>query len=408
MPRYFYKAKAGPGNTQEGVIEAADRQNAVTRIVKMGFIPLDVREEVNLKSVAGKPFFVQSKFFSGISLTDQVTFLRQLYDLVDAEIPILRAMQLVIEQTRNPVFKVILQDVRAAIENGDSLSKALFSRRDLFPPYLVAMIKAGEMSGRLKNSLMRVCELLEQQQETLSKIKSSLVYPAVILGVGFLTVLIILTFVIPRLAVMFEDLDQELPLVTRMLIDTGAFLSVFWWVPVIVGVGVAVWIQRLYATSNGKMMMDRFLLRVPLWGNFIMIQELGRLARTMGIMLENGVEIVSAMECVQGVIHNGVIRGHVKSAAEAVAQGSSLAAAFRASQFFPPAVVSMVGVGEESGRVQSGFLKWAQAYERESERIMKILTTLLEPLMILLIGGTVGFMVLAMLLPIFRMNLVIH
>jgi type II secretory pathway component PulF len=301
-----------------------------------------------------------------------------------------------------------LLEVKNAVQGGDDLSQALAAHKNIFPGYFIFMIRAGEMSGRLKVVLKRLCELIEKQEETMSKIRMSMVYPALIFFIGFLTIFIILTFVIPRMAVMFDDLDQQLPMVTQILINTGHFLSVFWWLPGCAIIGLFLWIRKRRKTPGGKLFFDRLILRIPYWGHFLKIQEMERLARTMGTMLESGVDVPIALESAQGVINNEVIKIEFKRISQAVVQGSSLAAAFQTSPMFPANVIAMIGVGEESGRIENGFLKWAETFERESERTVKTVTTLIEPVMILVIGGVVGFMVIAMLLPIFRMNLIIN
>lgn len=407
MARFIYKAKEGPDHVREGELEAANLKEAVARVGQMGYIPVDIREGQGLTSRIPLPLFRRISF-TRIGQNEKVVFLRQLYDFVDAEIPILRAIQLIIEQTHNLNFQSVLKEIRQAIENGEALSSALSRHKDLFPSYMVAMIRAGEISGRLKGVLKHLCELAEQQEEMAKRITGSLVYPAIIMGVGILTVFVLLTFVIPRLAVMFEDLDQQLPMVTQVLIGIGQFLSKFWWIPVGLIVAVVLFIRKRCATVEGKLFFDRRLLEWPLIGRLIKTQELERVARTLAIMLENGVEIVTALECVQNVVSNEILKREMNKVTEAVRGGKSLAASFRACPLFPEPVVTMVAVAEESGRVANGFRKWSQAYDRELERITKTFTTLLEPLMILVIGGMVGFMVLAMLLPVFQMNMVIN
>jgi|CXWL01.1.fsa_nt_gi type II secretory pathway component PulF len=408
MVRYFYKAKVGPTDIRQGVVDASDRQNAALKITQLGYIPLDINEDnIELSTTEGSKL---PQLFrpSRVSFKDLSIFLRKLNDLVDAEIPLLRSLQLIESQTKNVFFRAILQQMRLAVQDGDSLSKALSTRLDIFPAYLASMVKAGEATGHLKSVLGRLCHLIEKQEESIIKVKTSLVYPALILSIGLLTVFILMIFVIPRMAAMFVDLGQELPALTNIFLNTSHFISVFWWLPLISLVVLFLGIRKMRNTVHGKILLDQIVLMVPFIGEFLKNLELARFARTMGILLENGVEIISAIGCVQGVVSNEVIRAEIEKISKAVSQGSSLTMAFRSSSMFSSTVTSMIGVGEESGHIEKGFLKWAELYERESDRTVKIATTLLEPVLILFIGGFVGLMVMAMLLPIFRMNLSVN
>ena len=408
MARFNYKVKVTPAEIREGTIEAGDRQNAILRIIEQGCVPLEVKE---VKPALARPrhrwdlsFFSPRKVRSG----EVCHFLRQLHDLVDADIPLLRSLQLIGEQTKDLNFKKILELVKSRVQDGQSLSAAVLAQGETFPHYIEAMIRAGERSGQLKIILKRLCQLTEKHVEVMAKIRMSLAYPFMILAVGFLTVFVIMAFVVPRLAVMFDDLEQELPLVTQILVNGSHFLSRFWWLAASLLAGALFIFQGWRQTEAGKLSTDRFFLKIPYAGNFLKTQELERFARTSGILLESGVEVVSALECGLGVVSNEELKEDIRQVIQTVIQGGSLAKAFLQSPSFPPAIINMVAVSEESGRIGNGFLKWAESYERESDRYIKIATTLLEPIMILIIGSLVGFMVMALLLPIFRMNLIMN
>lgn len=407
MPRFVYKAKEGPGAIREGVVEAGDHRNAVLKIVQLGYAPLEVKEAARLKTVSVKRIVSAGVFAPAVTLHDIAVFIRRLYDLLDAEIPLLRALQLIVDQTKKPIFKDILKQVHSSVQNGASLSQALAQHPQAFPSYLVSMTTAGEVSGRLTYVFNRLSQLIEKQHELISKIRMSMMYPALIMAVGFFVTIVMLTFVVPRLSVVFDDMGQELPFITKVLMNVSHSLVRFWWLwggAAVAGIagGVHVW-----RSPKWKIALDRFVLNLPFLGESLKIQEMERLARTIGMMLESGVAVMTALECAEGVVQNAVIKADVKRASAAVVNGMTLAAGFRLSRLFPADVVSMIEIGEETGQVEQGFLKWAETYERESERLAKITVDLIGPLMILILAALVGFMFIAMLLPILRMNLIV-
>lgn len=405
MLRFIYKAKAGPAEIRQGVIEADDRQLAVKKIIGFGLTPLEIREEKVSKPVFEKKKLPVQPWFSRISLKDLTVFSTQLYDLVDADIPLLRVIELITQQTPRPWFKDVLKEIKKSVQDGRSLSQSLDLCRGIFPSYFIFLIKAGELSGRLKPVLKRLSQLTEKQDEVMARVRMSLTYPLFILLVGCLTIFVLVTFVVPRMAVMLEDLDQSLPLMTGILIAFGEFMARTWWLMVLAGLALFWGVRKKRQTPEGQLFFDRLFLKLPFFGRLFKIQELERMARVMGLMLENGVDLPKSLDCALGVMDNALLQLAMKKISRGVTQGQRLTDVLGSSPVFEQAVIDLIAVSEESGHLENGFLKWAEIYERESERTMKTATALLEPVMILILGGIVGLIVMAMLLPIFRMNL---
>ncbi len=411
MPRFIYKAKKSPTETIDGEIEAETLDRAAEEVIKSGLIPIDVAAKRIEKIPAShdQEQKLAPAFFSiKVKLSDISFFTRQLCDLVDAGVPILRALQVTANQTKNPQLKEIIGEMGVFVQDGGTLSQAMAQYPNVFSQLYVNLVKSGEISGNLDIVLTRLAEFIDKDLEVRSKVKSSLVYPALILIVGFLTIFVLLTFVVPRLTVMFDDLTESLPLPTVILIAVSNFFAKFWWLIIGAGVLSAWYLQRFLQAPEGKLWFDRLKLKIPVVGNFIREAEIGRFARTLSTLLKSGVVIVSALESVWAVLDNEVLKEEVRAAAESVAGGDSLTIALQRSEYFLADALNMIAIGEESGRLEQALSKLADSYERQCDRSIKIVTSLLEPVMIVVIGGVVFFIVMAVILPILKMNQVVR
>lgn len=409
MAKFFYKAKKGLNEKIEDVVEANDLEAAVEKITAMGYVPMDVSAFVpplkkNLSSKKTKTPFLSRR----ISSAELVALTRQLYDLIDSGVPFLKALAIVERQSFNPRLKKILSEIHGSVKDGGLFSDALSQRKDVFPVLYMNMVKAGEISGNLDMVLDRLAMFLEKDDELKTKVKNSLIYPGLILSVGSLTIFVLLTFVIPRLTEMFDDLSASLPWPTAFLISLSGFLSRFWWL-IALALGVFIfYVKRFATTDSGKYWLDQQRLRIPALGPLIQHVEIGRFARTLGMLLESGVAIVPALDSVSDVLSNDVLRQEVRRIARRVDAGSSLNEALKDSPVFPEIAKNMIIIGEESGKLSPSLLKLAISYEKKSDAQMKTVTSLLEPLLIIVIGLAVGFVVVSMLLPIFQMNFIIQ
>lgn len=409
MPKFIYKAKRGPGELIQGTIDADNLDNAIDKVMRLGLSPLDVSSDTPSSQ---QPASREEKKFA-LSFSNRITFnqlgnfTRQLGDLIDAGIPMLRALRITEQQTGNPNLKQIIEQIYGFVQDGGTLSEALAQHPKVFSRFYINMVKTGEMAGNLDKILNRLSEFIDKDLETRSKVQSSMAYPVFMLLVGIGTIFVILTFVIPRLTLIFEDLTESLPLPTIVLMAVSHFFAKFWWlILAVAGLGLG-YLRNYVSSPVGKEKLDAFKLKLPLLGHFIKDVEIGRFARTLATLLDSGVVIVSALESVWAVLDNEVLKKEIKQAAGEVASGSSLSLALRQCPHFPEIAVNMIAVGEESGHLETSLYKLAGAYERQSDRTVKTMTSLLEPMLILGIGLIVGFMFVAILLPIFRINLLI-
>lgn len=402
MPRYSYTAKLDPKRIIQAVIEAESRQDAINKITKLGYFPVSVQPEIIHQQTGGINRFWRS------SSKDLVLFTRQLASLIDSGVNIINGMNIISSQTSNKYFKFILLDVLSKIKDGKSLSDSLSGYPQIFSPLYCAMIRVGEASGSLNSTLGRLADFLEKEQEVKDTLRSSLVYPAFILAVGFLTVFILLVFVIPKLVGMFEDLGQALPLPTKILIDSSAFLSSYWWVIIILSVLSVFLSRRIIENSKGRVLWDNFKLKLVFFGQVILKNELSRFCRTLSLLLSSGIPISPALDVSVSIVNNQVLKTEIQYFKERIANGVSLSAVFKGVKLFPDFVTSIVSIGEETGNLDKSLLRIAQDYEKEVDRIIKTLIRLLEPLIILVMGLIVGFIVLSMLLPIFEINLIVR
>ncbi|MBL7131935.1 MAG: type II secretion system F family protein [Candidatus Omnitrophica bacterium] len=409
MPKFKYKIKKSPNEVIEGTIEAENQDAALNKITQLGHFPLEVKEvKEQRREYHKKKKSFSLGLFRKINPQDIVIFTRQFSDLLDSGLPIVKSLNIIHNQTQNRHLKEIILELGNFVRDGGIFSDGLSRYPRIFSNFYVNMIKSGEISGSLDRVLNRLADFSEKEQETRSKIKTSLAYPTIMALMGVLTVFILLTFVIPKLVIMFVEIGQALPLPTSILINLSSFFAGYWWLIIILVALVSLYLKRTQETQEGRAIIDGFKLGIPLFGDFLKKVEIARFARTLGILLDNGVTIIRSMETVAGVLDNQILRQDVQRMLKDIVDGSSLTKTMLKSRYFPEVVINMVAIGEESGQLEKSLFKIADSYERESDRTVKVITTLLEPITILIIGAVVGFIVVAMLLPIFQMNLMIR
>jgi len=409
MAKFFYRAKKDVHDVIEDIVEADSVNEAVFKITQKGYSPIDLEPFDETKQKSFRPPKPRGELpLSHISKKQVVVFTRQLYDLIDAGIPLLRALRLLAGQDRHVAMKKILEEIANFVQDGGSFSEGLARYPAVFPLLYVNLTKAGERSGQLNSVLGRLADFLEKDQEVSSKAVASLIYPALILSVGIVTVFVLLSFVIPRMTEMFTELSQKLPWPTVFLIGVSEFFARFWWlVLLLLGAGFFYFVQ-IQKNAETKVKIDDFKLRIPLLGEFILKLEMVRFSQTLSTLLEGGVSIVEAIKGVAAVVSNQALRQKIEQVAQDVAAGSSLTESMKKISFFSPAVINMITVGEEAGHLEKALQKIAVSYERQTDQIIKTMTSLLEPILIVFIGTIIGFIVIAMLLPIFQMNLIIQ
>ncbi len=402
MPRYTYIAKQDPRETSLGYIDAESEQDAINKLTKMGYFPISVKYETpDLE----RPGFLNLR---KISHHDIVQFSRQLYSLVEAGINILKALNMIADQTPNKDLATIIRDLSGRIKDGKSLSDSLSAFPNLFSNLYCSMVRTGEASGRLNATLKQLTDFMEEDEEFKNSLRAGLTYPAIVLFVSVLTVVGLLVFVIPKLIPMFEDMGQALPLPTQILINTSNALRNQWWMIVAVILILIFTLRRIYKTAKGRLAWDRCKLKLFFWGNLTLKSEISRLTRTLSLLLSSGLSITPALEISASVIENEILKAEVAKFKEEISTGKSLSTAFKSSKLFPELVINIIAIGEETGSLDKSLMGIARDYEGEVSRTLKEITRLLEPVIILVMGLVVGFIVLSMLLPIFQINLIMR
>jgi type II secretory pathway component PulF len=399
MPTYLYRAKRGPDQAVEGEVMADSRAAAVARLDAMGYSPIWVRESTGARTESVHP-----RAGGRVSGRDITVFTYQLASLIRAGVPILRSLSTVAEQTDSRGLGAVAEAIRKRVQDGCMLSEAIEVYPRLFSPLYVSMVRAGESAGLLDTVLLRLAESREKEDAIRRSVQTALAYPALITAVGIATVLFLLGFFLPRVATLFRDF-RDLPVPTRILLGISNGLQEAWpWLLVVSLLAVAV-IHRLVLFEKGRLALDGLKLRLPLLGRFLLHADIARFARTLGLLLEAGVAIDRAMLLSAAVLRNRVLGQAAEQARSlTVQQGLSFASSIRRTGVFPPLVANMAGVGEEAGRLDAALAELAQYYERDCDQRSRVATSLIEPVLILLVGGMVGFIVAAMLLPVFRLT----
>jgi type II secretion system protein F len=405
MPRFIYKAKSGPTQIKEGMIEADNQSQAVLKLGSMGLFILSIEDEA-------ADFIKKSRgglsFFRLIPLRVLSNFTRQLSNLLDSGMAMLNALGVLIDQIENPYFKQVISVVRDDIKGGSTFSSALSKHPKVFSNLYVNMVSSGEVSGSLEDVLKRLSDFMEKDEENIAKVRASMAYPALMAVVGFITIFVLLTFVAPRLISIFVDLGQALPLPTKILIWVSSFLARFWLL-IVAGIVFSVLaFNKWGGTKEGKATLDKVKLKAGLLGVFIQRVEIARFARTLATLIGNGVPVIQALSIATNTIDNTYIKQDMENARKDVVDGSPLSVSIKKSKNFPSMVTSMIAVGEESGTLERSLFKIADSYDIEIDRTIKAITSLLEPGLILFMGLVVGFIVISMLLPIFQLNLMVR
>ena len=399
MPKFSYKAKKGPAEIIKGVIEAGTSQEALAKLAKMGYVPVQIDE---YKEATGKEP-LRLSVFKKVRPRDLTIITSQLASLVKSKVSLLEAMKILSEQTESPELKKIVFHIKEELEGGKGLSEALSAYPDVFSPLYINMVRSGESGGVLEDSLARLADFREEEETLKAKISSALAYPAFIVMVGILTVLALLFFAMPRLTSLFSELGQTLPLPTRILISLTKGVRTYWyWLTAI----VILFILALRTTLQKKRLaVDAFKLRLPLLGTLIKKTELARFSRTFEVLLANGIPVFQAVEIAALTVNNEMFKIELEKVRSDIVGGMQLGESLKKCSLFPRFVTNMLTVGEKGGNLEGALAEVANFYEREVDRTTKIVTSLIEPMIILIMGLVVGFIVFAMLLPIFQINI---
>lgn len=399
MPVFAYRAADRRGQTVDGVMEAPDARAVIERLHREAYFPVKVTPQGERRA------WLDFSLSRGIRARDLLAFTQQLATLVEAGMPLDRALSILEELAPNARVKAVVTDVLHGVRGGSSLSDALAKHHPRpFSRLYINMVRAGEKGGVLEATLRRLAEFQEARQAFTEAIVSALIYPAVITTVGAGAIVFLMTFVIPRFATIFADMGQAIPLPTQILLATSLALQSYWWVGVLIVFGAILAWRMWTGTAEGRLQWERLLLRLPLLGALMIKVETARFARTFGTMLRSGVPVLGALAVVGDIMTNQIVGRAVHRLSDTVKRGGTVAAAMQEHTPFPPLAIHMVRVGEETGRLEDMLLKTAETVEADVRSELRRLIGLLEPAIILAMGVVVAFIVVAMLLAIFSIN----
>ena len=399
MPSFQYKAKTAGGELVTGSVAAGDRRTALAQLGRMGYFPLSVEAATTAEATPapGVRFEIRKR----MSNREVLVFTQQLYSLLRSGMQLSQAVGTLAKRSQKPHVKVVLAGVRDDIVEGASLSDALAKHPRIFSNLYVNLVKAGEASGTLDGVLERLVTHYEQVGEVREKVVTAMIYPVIVSSVGVGTIIFFMTVMVPRFAQMFKEMNRVMPLPTRILIGLSDLFLHFWWVPVLLIVAaVVVWRQQV-RTPAGRLLLDGWKLRLPLIGQIITLGAFAQFARTLATLLENGVPVLTALHIVEDTMTNQVIAQEIREARARVTDGTSISQPLAKGKIFPPLLIDMLAVGEESGEVAPALKNIADTYERELAYRLKVFTTALEPMIIIGMALVVGAIVLSVLLAVF-------
>ena len=400
MPMFQYKAKTRAGELVNGSLAAGDRRAALAELTKLGFFPLEVDSAEADQLAQDKA----NRYRNRVKSRDVLMFTQQLSSLLKSGMSLSQALGTLERRSQKRALGAILSELRNGIVQGESLSDSLAKHPRTFSRFFVNLIKAGEASGSLDDVLLRLGKHQEQMAEVREKVIGALIYPLIIVAVGICTIVFFMLVMVPRFSAMFKEMGTTMPLPTRILIGISDKFVSYWWIGVLLVV-VGVTVYRIRArTTEGKLAIDVLKLRLPVFGNILMANALAQFARTLATLLENGVPVLTALQIVEDTMTNRVIANEIREARTRVTDGTSISQPLSKGKVFPPLLIDMLAVGEESGAVVPALKNIADAYEQELSRMLKIFTTLLEPVIIIIMAIVVGGIVMSILMAVFSIT----
>ncbi len=391
MPRFEYTARNLQGKETTGTMDASSRDEVVSQLRKNRMVLVRLREAKKAK-IRGR-----------VPTRDIVIFTRQFATMINSGLPLVQALDILAKQTDNKILSEVTRQVVYDVESGNTLADALSKHKNAFTDLFVNMVAAGEAGGILDTILLRLATFLEKNDAIVRKVKGAMIYPAVIFAVAGMAIIVLLIFVIPTFQDMFASVQMELPLPTKIVIFMSDFLQTKWWLLIIIVVGTAYAIKQYYATEGGKLVIDRLMLHAPVLGDLLRKSAVSRFTRTLGTLISSGVSILEGLEITARTAGNRVIHDAVMESRSSIAGGETIASPLERSGVFPPMVTSMIAVGEATGGLDEMLTKIADFYDDEVDAAVGALLSLMEPIMIVVLGVIVGGMIVAMYLPIFGM-----
>jgi len=396
MAQFTYHARGRDGTDHAGEIEASDLHSAVVVLRKKGLVVIKVTPHLD------KENFI-TRFFNRASFGDLVSITRQLATMIGAGLVLSDALDILAEQQDNKTLQKVLTGVSQDVKSGLTLNQALGKHPEVFPQLYINLVKSGEASGKLDEVLLKMADSLEKEREFKARVKGAMIYPAVVISMMGVVMLIMVTFVMPRLTALYKQSAIELPLPTKILIGISDFIIGFWWLIILGVIGGVVGFRRWMRSPSGSLIFDSFILKVPLIGKIITSVTLTNFSRTFGLLIGSGIPLLDSINIVSDVTENNSFKTALKQAYAGVSKGLSFSSLL-SSSIFPKLVPQMVKVGEETGKVDEIFYKLASYYESESDNMVKNLTVAIEPIILVILGVGVAFLVISVILPIYKLT----
>jgi len=402
LPLYKYEGmRRADGRTVKGVLDAESEKALRTQLKREGILLTSLR----ITSSADKGREVDVKrMFQGVSRADIALTTRQLATLLRSGVSLVESLTAVIDQSEKPDLRTAMSDIRDQVNQGISLSDAFARHGKYFDKLYCNMVNAGEHSGTLEQVLVRLADFIEAQNRLKGKVMGAMAYPAVMLAMGVVVISILMIVVVPKVTSIFDTFDRELPIYTRILVGLSEFMAAYWWILFMAVALVVIVFQKWKKTPKGEFRWHRFVLRAPLFGKLTMMVAISRFSKTLATLLSSGVPLLTAMDITRGVLGNAVLEKVVVDASSSIREGESIAEPLKASGYFPPLVTHMIAVGERSGQLEEMLENVSQSYDAQVESRVMAMTSLIEPLLIVLMGGMAGGIAAAILVPLMQMT----
>lgn len=396
--------QAQTGKAVKGYRDADNAKALRALLRKDGVLLTQAQQETEAHAKKQRREIDLLAFLRRPSAADVAVMTRQLATLIRAGVPLVDSITALVDQVEKEALVRVLTAVRESLKAGTSFAKCLEMHPKIFPPLFVNMVAAGEASGTLESVLERLADFMETQARLKGKVTAALAYPVLMMFIGAVMVSVLMISVVPKVVSIFDNLGQELPWYTELLIFTSNMFAGYWWLMLIVLGGSIYGFQRWRKTESGRLQWHKFVLRVPVFGRLNLLVAVARFARTLSTLLASGVPLLTAMDIVKNVLGNALLEGVVATAIGSIREGESIAEPLKRSGEFPPMVTHMIAIGERTGQLEQMLENVSRAYEADVETKVVALTSLLEPIMIVFLGGIVGFIAMAILMPLVQMN----
>jgi general secretion pathway protein F len=408
MPVYTYSALDARGKETKGVINADSARAARVKLRQSGLFTKELLETTEAETPERNRRLTLLQAVRRVRPQDITVMTRQFATLLAANLTVVDALTALIEQTENRTLQRTLIQVRESVLEGSSLATALGQHRRVFAQLFVNMVRAGEASGALPLVMLRLADFSERQLDTRKKITAKMYYPLFMIAIGGIILFALLTYVVPTVTTLFSNMRRTLPWPTLVLISVSNFLQAYWWLLLLGLLGIFLALRQYRRTARGERLFDTWKIRAPLIGKLALKVAMSRFTRTLGILLHSGIPLLDALDIACAVVNNSVLAAAISTARDAIREGADIAGPLKASGYFPPLVSHMISIGEKSGQLEDMLLRVAEAYDNEVATSVEGLTSLVEPIIIVVMAMVVFGIMLAVLLPIFELNTIVR